>query len=56
MNAITLCDYCKQPRQFSLDLHGCPQSIDAMKRLDVVLDRFVGIGTGLDRKPKLITK
>ncbi|BCW78300.1 hypothetical protein [Arthrobacter sp. NicSoilC5] len=54
MNGITLCCYCKQPRQFSLDLHGCPESLVAMKRLDAVIEVIIGIQ--LDRKPKLITK
>lgn len=54
MNAITRCDYCKQPRQFSLDLHGCTESVEAMKHLGVVLDKITGLL--LDRKPKLITK
>jgi len=42
----TTCCYCKQPRDFSADLHGCPESLSAQAYLAGVIGDITAIGTG----------
>ncbi len=51
-----VCMYCYEPRQFSTGWHDCSQARAAKKRLETAVEGIIGIGTGLDRKKKLITK
>lgn len=43
------CDYCKQPRDFSADLHGCPQSIAGQERVK----QLIGSIEALQSRPGL---
>jgi hypothetical protein len=45
----TICCYCQQPRNFSADLHGCPESLQAQAYLAGVIGDITAIGTGQPR-------
>lgn len=43
------CDFCRQPRQFNIGVHGCPQSLAAQARLSEAIAGCAAVGTNQPR-------